>query len=70
MKSALKAMGKSPKAKPKSLKEIEEDFESNTGFDPEDPPPSLDASSMDTVIPIEVGQRLALASCCSRPSFV
>ncbi len=53
MKSALKAMGKSPKTKAKSLKQIEEDFESNTGFDPEDPPPSLEASSLETTIPID-----------------
>lgn len=43
MKAALKVVGrKSPKLKVKTLKEIEEDFESNTGFDPEDPPPQKD----------------------------
>lgn len=46
MKAALRVVGgKSPKPKLKTLKEIEEAFESNTGFDPEDPPQSLESGS-------------------------
>ena len=33
---------KKKSAAPKDLRAIEEQLESNTGFDPEDPPPSLD----------------------------
>ena len=33
---------KKKSAAPKDLRAIEEQLESNAGFDPEDPPPSLD----------------------------
>ena len=37
MRAFRSVTGRSPKAAKKTLKEVEEEFESNAGFDPEDP---------------------------------
>ena len=45
MRNVLRVVG--PKKGGKTLKEIEESLESNAGFDPEDPPPSLSSFPWD-----------------------